>query len=326
MSAAQRRCNRVLSVPLSCRALRAPSILRSRAAIAVASITLATLALLAPARAFGANAFYLDNETGAPLNAQIYEMPNCWYGPTGIFIPSDHAWDGGGSIRSEATPFHGCEQYYTARLGYGWKHVGSYERDGFVTHLWKGGMGMFDFTASNPTVGRASVGCSNYPEGWVIGNGYRPIDRLMAAEVDGLHCRISWLPGMRPTRALGALGLSTALDLADAPPSNLRFTNSLADVRDGVAEVEVATYGRDQSVDARVTLRDDAGELLGEGEEEVRLAGGGALVAVPLDDPVRAVLGRDGEAVVEAVVDQAGGEPGTGDSTSQLILRAADAG
>lgn len=302
------------------------SLLRSRPLACLWLAVLAALsaaASLAPAPASAANAFYLQNDTGMPFTTTLWQIPPCWYGPTGIFVNTGKpALEG--SIRSEVGPLRGCSERYSAWLGYNQHYEGSYVTNGWTMYGWVAGIGAITFAPENPVIGSATLECGANGKKWERGNSYQPIEPFMVTEVDGLRCKVGWRPGVkRATASLSRLAPATAG--ADSEASYLRFVNSLALVRGGDALVEVESFGLDESAPAEVVLRDGDGNLLGEGHEAVQVDDGPELVRVPLDPDAIARFGDDGEMTVTAVVDQAGDARGDGDSTSRLVLRRAPA-
>lgn len=288
-----------------------------RALVALLACTLTLFA--ASGSALASNAFYFQNDSGQPFSTTVTPLPKCWYGPTGIFIPSDKPTREGGSVRSNISFPTACKESYGSWLAYNQHYLGYSERSG--THLWSGGVGAVAFSPYNPMIGSASLSCRSNGERWERANFYDPISPYMTIAVDGLRCTVDWRPGMKSPAARRALAVFPALAERQAEVSHLRLVNSLAPVRDGAAQVEVETFGLDESVRAEVILRDRAGNFLGRGSAPARLDDGPTDVPVPLDPETLERFGEDRELYVTAVVDQAGEAAGSGDSTSRLLLR-----
>lgn len=274
---------------------------------------LALLALLAPAPAAASDAFYFENETGMVFtpNDQDNFEEECWYGATGVFVPGPRGAEDG-SIRSEAGL--GCTEAWGSNLAFNQRYYGSWEQESGRIYFWEGGIGAFGFSAYDPLIGSSTVSCEANGYEWEEGNGFTPIERFMASEVDGHTCTVDWLPGVNA----GDTASSSALNTARA--GHVRIVDSLAQVRGGKARVRVQLFGLGHvRRTVHLVLRSGAGMPIGRASRELRVGDKARVVAVPLDASVRrAARKRDVRVSASVSVESPGG---TGDRTSQLVLR-----
>jgi hypothetical protein len=292
--------------------------LKCLAAALATALVLGTAA--APAGA--EDAFYFQNETGIGFTGSMAPPEGeCWFGITGIFIPSSSPSSGDGSVRSDNDPFDNCAEIWDPYLGYHQHFDGSYVQEGFPVYLFSGGVGAVGFMASDPDLTSASTTCNTPGAEWEEANGYTPIEPYMTTEVDGTTCTVDWVPGMS---AAGAKASAAALSAAKKPATtHLRFVSSLARVVGGEAQVEIQAFGRPRAeVRVAVRLTTKAGKPLGQGKAWTWVGAKPRIVAVPLRLPTYTTfMPKPLELKVRAVLTHVDGSAGSGDSTKQLLLR-----
>ncbi|HVY96428.1 MAG TPA: hypothetical protein VHA54_05665 [Solirubrobacterales bacterium] len=274
---------------------------------------LALLALVVVPAAQASDAFYFENETGmvfTPNDMDSLES-ECWYGATGVFVAGPSGSEDG-SVRSEAGL--GCREFFGANLAFKQRYGGSWEQSEGPVFFWEGGVGAFGFQADDPLVGFSSVDCAANGPGWEEGNGFRPIEAFMTAEVDGNTCTVEWLPG------IDAGDVATGSAAGSAAAGHVRFVDSRAEVRGGKARVRVQVFGRGGAQRrCTVVLRGKAGEAIGRASRELKVGDKARTIAVPLAPFARQALrvGHDLRAGAVLSIDSVGG---SGDNTSQLVL------
>ncbi len=277
-------------------------------------LVLAVLALLAAVPAARASdSFYFENETGMVFTPNDIDSleEECWYGATGVFVPGPKGAEDG-SVHSEAGL--GCREFFGANLGFNQRYGGSWEQSEGRVYWWEGGIGAFEFEANDPLLGFSSVDCSaNGPE-WEEANGFKPIEALMTAEVDGDTCTVAWLPGV------DAGDVATGSAAGSAAAGHIRFVDSRAEVRGGRARVRVEVFGRGGAQRrCTVVLRGKAGEAIGRASRRLRVGDRARVISVPLAPFARQALRVGGDLRADAAVsiDSLGG---SGDTTTRLVL------
>lgn len=279
----------------------------------VAGITLAVVAV-SPAQA--TNAYYFRNTTDKLFVSHLGEEidGSCTFGPTGVFIVGPTgALEG--SIRMNAGFF--CPRYWGTYLAYDMRYRGYFQHaDGSMHYYWDGGVGAIDFTAYDPSIGKAWLDCAGSGESWERAQAYTPIESTMTMEVDGLTCTVSWLPGAQP-RA----GRRDAAKLA-ASGTHTRITSSAAHVEGRDAHVKLQAFGRiGATVVDHVTIRDGAGAVLGRGAARLRVGDSARAVPVRLTRAAAARIERRGHLVARVRVRHREGHHGTGDDAREVVLR-----
>lgn len=289
--------------------------MKARNLVAALAVALAMF----PSSAAAEDAFYFENETGVGF-AGTMPPPEagCWFGMTGLFV-SGPGPSQDGSLRSQIDLFSECEEeFWDPFLAYNQTPSGSYTEEGFTKYLFSGGVGAISFLASDPRIGSATLSCETNGAEWEEANGYTPIEPYMTVAVDGTACTVDWVPGMA---AAGAKASATGAERPGG--SHLRLVDSLARVVGDEAQVRVQAFGaggRDVRALVRLTTLD--GRPLGRARGWLRVGTEARVLAVRLPASARrALAGKRRELPVRATLAHAGGDPGTGDATRQLILR-----
>ena len=279
-------------------------------------VAMAAFLIAAPA-AQAEDTFYLRNETGERLipNEPDELEENCWFDATGVLDPDEPGSAAPlSSITAEEHVFE-CVSGWGANISYRvpphW-HVEHREH----TLVGGGNVGAIGFFARDPLIGDATLLCQALGEEWDEGNGFIPIEEFMTAEVDGLTCTISWLPGVNA---------STPLDLTSASlrayAGHVRLVDSLAPVVGREAKVRVQVFGLGNARHrVTVTLRDQAGQPIGTGSRFLPVGDRSHMITVALSPATVRELDSRHELRVKAAVDIAS-QGGTGDKTTQLLLR-----
>jgi hypothetical protein len=286
---------------------------RSHRSARIAALLAAVIAVVLLSAAFAAPAgaedtFRFDNETGEGFTSSGRDtVPECWSGAHGALAAiGEPALNG--SIRADVGPFEGCGEEWGASLAYGQTLAESWEDEGRMEYWWTGGTGLFGFFAEDPVVGGATVSCP--------GGSESPILNEMSAEVDGTTCTVEWLPGAGPS------GSARASAVAAPNAKYTRFVSSLAPVVDGMARVAVQAFARrDLLVEDEVVLRTLGGHVIGRATTLLRVGAKAKRIAISLAPAARKALAQGGDLVVKASISHVDGSKGSGDTTSQLVLR-----
>lgn len=282
--------------------------------IALVLLTVALVALVVAPVALAADTFRFDNETEMPFTPDNQDNleEGCWYGATGVFRLGPNP-SVSGSIRAEAQL--SCErESWGSEIAFDQTLKGTWEQTEGRVYDWAGGVGAFDFTATDPLIGDSSVECPTLGAETEDEWGMTPIERFMTSEADGDVCTVEWLPGV------------TASDVhfiaASATPraGHVRMIDALARVYGGKAHVRVQVFGLGHARHRNdVVLRTAGGELIGRASRKLRVGDRPQTIAVPLSTPTLKALGKGKDLRVHAAVD-IDSPGGTGDTTSQLVL------
>lgn len=281
----------------------------------LAGVALLVLTLGA-AGARAEDTFRFDNETGQGFTAFRNPLPECWSGESGVLAGGGEPRLSG-QIHADVAPFDGCEEFWGAVLSYGQNLSESYvNADGESVWLWKGGVGAFYFAAEDPVFGPSTLSCRAIGAENAENREQTPIENSMISEVEGTTCVVEWLPGAEP----GRLSRSSAVLPADAKYT--RFVSSLATVKAGAAAVSVQTFARRSlGVEDEIVLRTRGGSVIGHARARLRVGARAKQVRVPLAAVARRELAKRGYLVVKASIQHVDGSPGSGDTTSRLVLR-----
>jgi hypothetical protein len=282
---------------------------RARSSILTLLLALA-LGILGVSGAQAEDAFYLESSTGMKFGGEYMDSiePGCWFGPTGNMIPGNAAEDG--SIRSDISPFDQCSDAWGGAFGFGLNGQNYFG---------------FEFGAYDWGLASATLDCEGRGVESAEIEGVNPIERLMSAEVDGLTCTIEWLPGARPSPLRRPLSgdRGYAQEPLAAKGWHSRIVSSLATVRGGKAKVRSQIFGRPRrEIRDRLTLRMPSGRLIGRGVGSGETGSRAHRITVPLAPFARQLLAEKKDLLVRASLTHADGTPGSGDETSQLVLRA----
>lgn len=268
-------------------------------------------------RAGAEDTFRFEGKPGPGFTAYARTPPECWSEPSGIFASEAGAGDYG-SISAEASLFDECGEAWSTLIYYGQSLVPVEHISGMAAEEWEGGFGEFGFEARDPAFGPATLGCP-YWSPLPSQTGVTPLD-TMTSEVDGTTCTLEWLPGFAPHRAV-------ASSVRRSAPVYSRFVDSLAPVSAGRAGVAVQAFGPKRlGVEDQITLRTRAGRVIGRAIARLEVEAKKRRVAVSLDPATQLALVRRGFLVVRASIRHVDGTHGSGDTTSQLVLRSVDAG
>ena len=275
-------------------------------------------ALLAAPAAAGEDTFYLMNETGQRLVPDVQDEleENCWFDPTGVF--DEDAGPSAARVNSITAEEHvfECNAGWGSNVGYEVKpHLQKVGKNEWT--LEGGGrIGAIDFFARDPLIGSGPMKCGALGEEWAEGDGMIPIEEFMTSEADGLTCTISWLPGVNASTPLDLTAAS-----ARAYAGHVRLVDSLAPVRGREAKVGVEVFGLgDARHRVTVILRDRSGNRIGIASRVLRVGDRSRVVTVPLSSAGLRELSARHEVRVEAAV-EINSRGGTGDTTTQLVLR-----
>jgi hypothetical protein len=275
-------------------------------ALALPALVLAMFASMAiPQGAHAEDTFRLTNKALTAEFDQFFQAKTeagCWYDPNGVFGTGENFFHEDSEITGDDDPFR-CDNA-------SWHSVLDYEQGGSK-------VGLILFQADDPALGDATLECQGEGAETETGLGFLPIERFLTTEVDGRTCTVAPLPG------LGAAGTDFASSPGRAYAGHVRLVSSLAPVVGRRAQVQVEVFGLGAARHrVSVDLRMESGMAVGSASRMLRVGDHPRTISVPISAAAWHELEARREFRVHAAVSiQSPG--GTGDTTTQLLLRRA---